>query len=182
MYCIRQLCPLYTDSRETYLTGLRLRVLLLDLDFADVARVLNDLGNVRLVSSTNLTRNTLAQVSKSAPHPVLPENTDTVAERRKVRLDHAEGSVDGPEEEEDGEEMMGVPEAFELGTSVLFGCCPSHGRECNQHDVSCPSGTCCEICEEEAHETELVSHCEHPQIPPMRNRVDPGKEEDRPAN
>lgn len=56
--------------------------------------MLNDLGNVRLVSSSDLTRNTLSEVCESTIHPVLPEDTDTVAKGRKVGRDHAEGTVD----------------------------------------------------------------------------------------
>ena len=127
-------------------------MLLLDLNFADVAWVLNDLGDVRLVASTNLTRDTLAQIRESSIHPVLPENTDTVAEGRKVRLDHAEGTVYGPEEEEDGEQVVRVPEALELGPSILLCGCPTHSRERSQHDVTCPSRAGCEVCEKESNE------------------------------
>jgi hypothetical protein len=144
--------------------------------------MLNDLGDVRLVAPTNLTRDTLTQIRKSTVHPVLPENTDAVAERRKVRLDHAKGTMDGPEKEEDGEEVVRVPEALELGSSVLLGCSPAHGRERNQHDVASPPRASCKVCEEEAYEAELVGLGEHPQIPPMRNRVDPGEEQDGPPD
>ena len=78
-------------------------MLFLDLNFADVARVLNDFGNVRLVSAPNFTSDTLSKVSEPTVHPVLPENTDTIAEWRKIGLDHAEGSVDRPKNKEDDE-------------------------------------------------------------------------------
>jgi hypothetical protein len=167
---------------QTYLTSLRLGVLLLDLHLTDIARMLNDLGDVRLVASTNLTRDTLAQIRKSSVHPVLPENTDTIAEGRKVRLDHAERTVDGPEQEEDGEEVVRVPEALELGSSLLLGCSPCHGCERSQHDVASPSRACCEVGKKEADEAELVGLGKHPQISPMRNRVNPGEEEDGPPD
>jgi hypothetical protein len=128
-------------------------MLLLDLDLADIARVLNDLGNVRLVSSTNLTCNTFTKVRESSIHPVLPENTNAVAERGKVGLDHAKGSVNCPEEEKDGEEVMRIPETFKLSSSVLLCSCPAHRRERDQHDVSCPSGSRCDIRQNEAHES-----------------------------
>jgi hypothetical protein len=98
-------------------------VLLLDLDFADIARVLDDLGNVRLVSATNFTSDALSQVRKSTVHPVLPKNTDSIAEWCEVGLNHAKGSVDGPEHEEDDEEVVRVPETLKICTSRAFcGC------------------------------------------------------------
>lgn len=86
-----------------YLTSTSLCVLFLDLDLAHVAGMLNDLRNVRLVPSSHFTCDTLSQVRKSSIHPVLPEDTDAVTEWRKVWLDHAEGAVDGPEDEEHNE-------------------------------------------------------------------------------
>jgi hypothetical protein len=78
----------------TYLSSTGRGVLLLDLNLTNVARVLDDLGDVRLVASSDLTRDTLSQVRESTVHPVLPEDTDTIAERCKIRLDHAKGSMD----------------------------------------------------------------------------------------
>lgn len=78
----------------TYLSSTGRGVLFLDLDLTHVAGMLNDLGNVRLVSSPNLTRDTLSEVRESTIHPVLPEDTDTIAKGRKVWLDHAESTVD----------------------------------------------------------------------------------------
>jgi hypothetical protein len=114
-------------SLTAYLTSAGLGVLLLDLDFADVARMLDDLGNVRLVSSANFACNALAEVSESTVHPVLPENTDAIAEGRKVGFDHAESSVDGPKDEEDDEEVVHVPKALKVCSSCLF-----RSRECDR--------------------------------------------------
>lgn len=86
-----------------HLTSTCFSVFLLDLHFADVARVLNDLGDICLVSPTYFSRDTLGQICKAAVHPVLPEDTDAIAERRKVGRNHTEGSVNGPEDEEDDE-------------------------------------------------------------------------------
>lgn len=117
----------------------------LDLHFHHIAWVLDDLGDIRLVSSSDLAGNPLSQIRKSSIHPVLPEDTDTVAERRKIGFDHAESTMDGPEYEEDDEKMMRVPESLELGSSRLFGCRHCHCREGNQHNVSGPSGAGCKI-------------------------------------
>lgn len=80
--------------KGAYLASLRLCILLLDLDFHNVARVLNDLRHESLVASTDLSRNTFSQVEEASPHPVLPENANARAKGRKVGLDHAESSVD----------------------------------------------------------------------------------------
>jgi hypothetical protein len=97
-------------------------MLLFDLNLADVAGMLNNLGNVRLVPSSNFTRDTLSEIRESTIHPVLPKNTDTVAEGRKVRRDHAESAVDGPEQEKNDEEVVHVPEALEVvATRFLCG-------------------------------------------------------------
>jgi hypothetical protein len=173
---------LLSGGRSTYLSSTSLCVLFLDLNFADVARMLNDLGNIRLVSSSDLTRNTLGQVRESTVHPVLPEDTDTVAEGRKVGRDHAEGSMNRPEEEENNEEMMGVPEAFEVcATRLLRSCqCNSHQRE--QHNITAPAGASSKVGQDEAHEPEVVRCREPSQIVPMRNCVDPGEEYNSPGD
>ena len=95
-------------AEEDVLSSPGLRVLLLNLDLADVARVLDDFGDVRLMSPTNLAGNSLRKIDVSAVHPVLPEDTDGRgaeghAEWREVGLDHTECAMDRPEEEEDDE-------------------------------------------------------------------------------
>lgn len=94
--------------------------------------------------STNLSGNSLRQVDESSVRPVLPKHTDSRrsnagAERRHVRLNHAEGSVDGPEEEEDNEHVVSVPESFVVGPSRLLNRSEHHAHKRNQHDVSSPA-------------------------------------------
>jgi hypothetical protein len=120
-------------------------MLLLDLNLADVAGMLNDLGNVGLVPSSNFTSNALAKVRKSTVHPVFPEDTDTVAKGRKVGLDHAEGSVNRPEDEEDDEEVVGVPEALEVRTSSFLRCCKCDRHQSHKHDISTPTRSSREV-------------------------------------
>lgn len=153
-------------------------MLLLNLDFADVAWVLNDLGNVCLVSSSNLTGNALSQVREPTIHPVLPEDTNTVTEGREVRLNHTECSVDGPEDEEYDKKVMSVPETLEIGTSRLLCSCQGNSHQCDKHNITTPSGTCCKIGQNEAHEAELVDCGKLCEIVPMGDRVNPGKEDD----
>lgn len=140
-------------AQEDVLSSAGLSVLLLDLNFANVAGMLDDLGDVRLVSSSYFTGDALGEVRKSTVHPVLPEDTDTVAEGRKVGLNHAEGSVDGPEDEEDDEQMVHVPETFEVRATSLLRSRDSDGHECSQHNVTAPSGSSCKVGEDEAHES-----------------------------
>lgn len=67
-----------------------------DLNFHDIARMLDDLGDERLMSSANFPQDPLKEVNDPAVHPVLPENPGPGAERCYVRLDHTECSVCGP--------------------------------------------------------------------------------------
>ena len=95
-------------AEEDVLAGSRLGVVLLDLDLAHVARVLDDLGNVRLVSAADLASDAFGEVGEAAVHPVLPEDADGLGAERgaewgEVGLNHAEGAVDRPEEEKDDE-------------------------------------------------------------------------------
>jgi hypothetical protein len=167
-----------TDIAVAYLSSPRLRVLLLDLDFAHIAGMLNDLGNVRLVPSTDLARDALSQVCESTIHPVLPEDTNAVAVWRKIGLDHAESAMDGPEDEEDNEEMVRVPEALKVCPSRLLCCCQRNRHQCEEHDVSTPAGACCKVGKNKAHEPEVVGGRESGKVVPMRDGVDPGKEDD----
>ena len=162
----------YRQARS-YLASLCFRMLFLDLNFADIAGMLNDLGNVCLVSSSNLTGNTLTQVGKSPVHPIFPEDANTIAKGGKVGFDHAKSTMDGPEHKEDDEQVVGVPEPLELCSSWLLSSGPSHGRECDQHDISRPSRACGEIGKHEAHESKLVVYREDCQISPMRNGMQP---------
>lgn len=75
--------------------------------------------------SANLSRNPLRQVDESSVHPVLPKHAnrrrpDAGTERRHVRLNHAERSVDGPEEEEDDEHVVSIPKSLVVGASRLL--------------------------------------------------------------
>jgi hypothetical protein len=144
--------------------------------------MLNDLGNVRLVSSTDLTGDTLGQVCKPTVHPVLPEDTNTVAERRKVGRDHAKGAVNGPEKEENDEEVVRVPEALEVCATCFLRRCERDGHERDQHDVTAPARTSRKVGKDEAHESQVVRCGESCQVVPMGDRVNPGEEYDGPCD
>ena len=126
-------------AQEDVLTGARVRVLLLDLDLDDVRGVLDNLADEGLVLSAHLTPPAFAEVEDSAKHPELPEHADTIAKRFTVGFDHAEGAVEGPEEEEDQEQVVRVPEPLEVGLFRLFEGRAGHGREADEHDIAGPA-------------------------------------------
>jgi len=92
-----------------YLPSPRLGMILLDLNFNNVAWVLNDLTDESFVFSSDFTHGSFRQVNEATNHPKLPENTDSIAERLTVWLDHAECAMERPKEEEHKEEMVSVP-------------------------------------------------------------------------
>ena len=169
-------------AEEDVLTGPCCSVFLLDLDLADIAGVVNNLRDVGFVASAHFTRNALSKVGESTIHPVLPEDTDAVAEGRKVGLDHAESTVDGPENKEDDEHVMSVPEALKVRATRLLSSCNGNGHQREQHDVSTPSRSCSEVGEDETHESEFVECGEAGEVVPMRNGVNPGEEDDSPGD
>lgn len=173
-------------AEENVLSSPGLGVLLLDLDLANIAGVLNNLGNVRLVASTNLTSNTLSQVDETAVHPVLPKHTDgrsanAGAERSKVGLNHAEGTVDGPEEEEDDEHVVSVPESLIIGTAGLLDRGEDHTHERDQHDIASPAGSGDKVGQQPAVDSEVVLGGDLSKVVPVGNSVDPREEDNGPS-
>ena len=140
----------FGTAEENVLPSSRLCVLLLDLNLANHAGMLNDLGDVCLVLSSDFTGNSLHQVDVTSVHPVLPEDSNS---RRSnpttvwsdVGLNHAVGTVDRPKEEEYDEHVVSIPETFEVGTTHLLDRSNNHTHERGQHDVSSPSWSCNEI-------------------------------------
>lgn len=63
-------------AEEDVLTSSCLGVLLLHLDLANVAGVLDDLGDECPVTTSHLTRNTLSQVAETTVHPELPKDSN----------------------------------------------------------------------------------------------------------
>lgn len=173
-------------AKEDVLAGASLGVLLLDLDLAHVAGVLDNLGDVRLVLATDLAGNALGEIGKSSVHPVLPEHTDgrgadRNAERREVGLDHAEGTVDGPEKEEDDEHVVRVPEPLVVRPPCLFDRSDHHASQRDQHDIASPTGTRDKVGQQPAVDTEVVLGCNLGEVVPVGNGVHPRPEEDGPC-
>lgn len=126
-------------AEEDILSWFCVRMLFLDLDFADVARMLDNLRDISDMASSHFTSNSFGEVGKASDHPVLVEHTDTVAEWFPVILDHAEFAVNGPEDEEDDEEVVGIPESLEVRSAWFFDRCHNHCHERSEHDISGPS-------------------------------------------
>ena len=87
-----------------------------------------------------------------------------------------------PEDKEDYEQMVGIPESFEIGTSEPFHRSDRNKHQCNQHDISTPSRTGQEVSCEEAFKSQVVDRCKPCQVIPMRNSVHPGEEDDGPSD
>lgn len=87
------------------------------MDLADIAGMLDDLANECLVSASYFAEDALDEIDESAIYPPLVENAYSGTEWWAVRLDHAECAMNGPENEEYYEEMVQVPESFEIRTT-----------------------------------------------------------------
>ena len=166
-------------AEEDVLSCSRFGVLFLDLDLADVAGVLHDFANERLVPASDLAEDTFKQIDESAVHPVRPKDAAAIAKGRDVCLDHAERAVDGPENEENDEEVMQIPEALKIGTTRFLNRCTEDDHQRCEHNVARPARPGCEVCSKEALESLFVLCRELGKIVPVRNCVDPGEEDNR---
>lgn len=144
--------------------------------------MLDDLRHVRSVAATHLPRKPLRQIDEPTEHPVLPENTDSRAKGRDIWSHHAEGTVDGPEDEEQDEEVVGVPESFVVGATRLLHGGQDHGGDDNDEDVAAPARTGLEVELRKALESNVVLRRELGNIVQMGDGVQPGEEEDRPRH
>ena len=132
-------------ATTAYLSSSGFGLFLLDLDLHHITGVLNDLGNEGLVTPANFSRHPFGQVDKTTIHPVLPEDADSTTERSGVGFDHAEGAVDRPEDKENNEEVVGVPESLEIGPPCFLDRGEDHGHEGKEHDVARPPRSCDEL-------------------------------------
>lgn len=96
------------------------------------------------MSRPDFTKDTLDDEDYATREPVPPEDTDNVvAADAVVRLNHAEHTVELPTDEEDDEEMVGIPKLFESSvgtTTTLLHGEPDHYTECSGHDPSSDTG------------------------------------------
>ena len=154
----------------------------LDLNFHHLAGMLDDLGDESDLTTTNLTHDTFDQVDDGTIDPELPEESSTVAEGWAVRLDHTEGTVHRPEDEEGDEEMMGGSKALVVALTGSLHGGPDHDGQDREHDISRPSGAGDEVGLEKALETEMVLDRQLGKVVPMRDGVHNSEDDDRPGH
>lgn len=85
------------------------------------------------------TSDSFGEVDEASNHPVLVEHADAVAVWFPVVLDHTELAMDGPEDEEDDEEMVGVPESLKVCSARFLDRCHDHCHERSEHNIPGPS-------------------------------------------
>ena len=151
--------------------------LFVDLNLDDAGGVLNNFRHVCAMSATDLAQDALKEVRKATDHPVLPEDASSEAEGGVVGLDHAEGAVNGPEAEEDNEEMVDGPEALVIGPPRLFDRGEEHGHQGEEHHVAGPAWACEEVDLEEASEAKFLFGGKLGEVVPVGDGVDPGEED-----
>ncbi len=61
-----------------------------------------------------------------------------------------------PEHKEDDEEMVGIPEAFEVSTAGLLGGSDNHDHESREHDVARKAGSGCKVSQQECFDALVV--------------------------
>lgn len=148
--------------------------------------MLNDLCDVCPVTTSHLACDTLGQVNETAVHPVLPEDSNSRcanagAERCNIWLNHAESSVDGPEEEENDEHVVSIPEALKVCSSRLLGRRENHTHQRNKHDIASPTRSRHKIGNQPAVDTKLVLDGDLGKVIPVSNGMDPRPENDGPG-
>ena len=134
------------------------------------------------VSTSDLSHDPFQQVDEASIHPVLPEYTDSSAEWGDIRFDHTESSMDGPKDEEDNEQVMSVPEPFKVRSTRFLARGKEHGHEREKHDISRPSRTRDEVCQQPPLESQVVLSSQLGEIVPVGDGMDPGEEDDRIRN
>lgn len=169
-------------SSQTHLPGPRLRMLLLNLHLHHITRMQNHLTDKRLMPPPNLPRNPLPQIAKTPIHPILPKNPNPITERRKIRLNHTKRPMNRPKHKKNHKQMMRIPKPFKIRPPIFLRRGPSHGHQSDQHDVACPAGAGEQIGADEALETEAIYGGEFGEVVPVGDGVDPGEEDDGPAD
>jgi len=146
---------------EDVLSGTGGGLVLLDLDFDDLGRVLDDLADESTVPGADFAEDTLVDEDETTNEPVTPEDADLEprAEGRTIGFDHAPHAVELPADEEGDEEVVGVPESFEFGATTFLHGEVDHGEETGVHDPSCGSWAGGKVCSEEGEDFGSYSDC-----------------------
>lgn len=202
-------------TQEDVLSSTCCGLLLLNLDFHDLGRMLNDLRDVSPVTRADFTKDTLVDPDNSSDKPVTllvtnkedegdvrshsqfsweelvayPEDTNSVkrAVWRPVRLDHAEHSMKLPVDEEYDEQMVRIPEAFEVSTTTLLNREPNHDAKSNRHNPSRRTRAGREVRRKEGDDAlsrvrrVRVCHCELVEVDHVSSNVHEREEDNRPG-
>lgn len=118
-----------------------------------------------------------------------PKDTDGVprAVRRTVGFDHAEHTMELPADEEDDEEVVGIPEVFKVGPPPLLPSKEDYDAERSGHDPASGTGSSGEVGVEEGDELGAtclgvgVCHREFSEIDHVCPDVHGREENDRPC-
>lgn len=87
--------------------------------------------------------------------------------------------MDGPENEEYDEQMMGEPKTLMVLLLESLKRGDKYHHQNDEHDVPRPSWASSEVCENESFEALMILGGQLCEIVPMGNGVDPGEENDR---
>lgn len=194
-------------GQEDVLTGPGGGLLLLDLEFHDLGRVLDDLGDVGPVAGSDFTKDTLINPDNTTNKPVAlefyalakqnienklgayPEDTDLVkgAIRWPVRLDHTEHAVKLPADEKDDEEVVRVPEPLKVCATPLLEGKEDHGKQAGGHDPPSSTWTSGKVRCQESNDTltgggrRCISHGQLVEVDHVGNDVDDCADNDGPG-
>lgn len=83
-----------------------------------------------------------------------------------------------PEDKENNEEMVRIPEPLEVSSSYSFERHGENQHQAGEHDVSCPAWTGCEADTEKTFKSHGVLSGKSGEIIPMSKSVKPRKEDD----
>lgn len=110
-----------------------------------------------------------------------PEHSNIVirAVRRTIGFDHTKHAMKLPVDEEDDEEVMRVPESFEMGATTFLHGKENHDTQTENHDPPSNARACSEVGKEEnddftAHLGGLCN-CKFSKVDHMSNYVNGGK-------
>ncbi len=128
--------------------------------------------------TTYFSEYSLDQVHKPTIHPVLPEHARSRTEWCCICLDHAECSMNGPEDEEYDEQMMREPETLMVLPLESFQRSDQHGHQDREHDISRPPWAGSEIDKKKSFEALIALGSQLCKVVPVSNCMDPGEEDD----
>jgi hypothetical protein len=163
--------------KEDVLTSPGCGLLLLDLNLHNVGRMLDNLGDVCIMTRANFAEDTLRDPNDTSNEPIAlytyqqylsyrkwktyPEHTDCVgrAVRGTIRLNHTKHAVELPTDEKDNEKVVGIPEPLESRPTDLFSGEENHDTEGSCHDPTSGARAGGEVGSEESNDTSAGCGC-----------------------